>query len=167
MAREMGAMMTAIIMAGRTGAAYAAQLGTMQVNEEIDAFKTMGISPIEFLVLPRLLALCFTMPLLCIYADFMGILGGAIVSDRMLDISFFQYFQQVQNAVPLKHFTIGIIKSAIFGVLVATAGCFRGMQCGRSASAVGFAATNAVVSSIVLIVVADSIVTVLCQLLGV
>lgn len=166
MAREMGAMMTAIIMAGRTGAAYAAQLGTMQVNEEIDALKTMGISPIEFLVLPRLLALCLMMPLLCIYADFMGILGGAIVSAAMLDISMFEYYQQVQSAVPLKHFLIGIIKAGIFGVLVATAGCFRGMQCGRSASAVGFAATNAVVTSIVLIVVADAIVTIICQLLG-
>lgn len=166
MAREMGAMMTAIIMAGRTGAAYAAQLGTMQVNEEIDALKTMGISPIEFLVLPRLLALCITMPLLCVYADFMGILGGAIISDVMLDISFYQYFQQIQNAVPLKHFIIGIVKSVIFGVLVATVGCFRGIQCGRSASAVGFAATKAVVTSIVLIVVADSLVTVACQILG-
>ncbi len=166
MAREMGAMMTAIIMAGRTGAAYAAQLGTMQDNEEIDALRTMGISPIEFLVLPRLLALCFTMPLLCIYADFMGIVGGAIVSASMLDISFFQYFQQVQNAVALKHFLIGIVKAGIFGVLVATAGCFRGIQCGRSASAVGFAATGAVVTSIVLIVVADAAVTIVCQMLG-
>ncbi len=166
MAREMGAMMTAIIMAGRTGAAYAAQLGTMQVNEEIDALKTMGISPIEFLVLPRLLALCLMMPLLCIYADFMGILGGAIVSAMMLDISFFEYYQQLQSAVPLQHFVIGVVKAGIFGVLVATSGCFRGMQCGRSASAVGFAATNAVVTSIVLIVVADAIVTVLCQILG-
>jgi len=166
MAREMGAMMTAIIMAGRTGAAYAAQLGTMQVNEEIDALKTMGISPIEFLVLPRLLALCLMMPLLCVYADFMGILGGAIVSALMLDISFFEYYQQLQSAVPLRHFLIGIIKAGIFGVLVATAGCFRGMQCGRSASAVGFAATNAVVTSIVLIVVADAIITVICQILG-
>ncbi len=167
MAREMGAMMTAIIMAGRTGAAYAAQLGTMQVNEEIDAFKTMGISPIEFLVLPRLLALSLTMPLLCLYADFMGIFGGAVVSATMLDISFFQYYQQVQSAVPLKHFIIGVIKACIFGVLVATAGCFRGMQCGRSASAVGFAATKAVVTSIVLIIVADAIVTIACQILGV
>ncbi len=166
MAREMGAMMTAIIMAGRTGAAFAAQLGTMQVNEEIDALKTMGISPIEFLVLPRLLALFFTMPLLCIYADFMGILGGAIVSATMLDISFFQYFQQVQEAVALKHFIIGIVKAGIFGVLVATAGCFRGIQCGRSASAVGYAATSAVVTSIVLIVVADAAVTIICQVMG-
>lgn len=167
MAREMGAMMTAIIMAGRTGAAFAAQLGTMQVNEEIDAFKTMAISPVEFLVLPRLLALCITMPLLCIYADFMGILGGAIVSATMLDISFYQYFQQIQGFVPLKHFLIGIIKSGIFGVLVATAGCFRGLQCGRSASAVGYAATSAVVTSIVLIIVADALITVICQVIGV
>ena len=167
MAREMGAMMTAIIMAGRTGAAYAAQLGTMQVNEEIDALKTMGISPIEFLVFPRLLALCLTMPLLCIYADFMGIIGGAIVSATMLDISFFQYFQQIQGFVPLKHFGVGIFKAGIFGILVATAGCFRGLQCGRSASAVGFAATSAVVTSIVLIIVADATITILCQLLGI
>ncbi|MCK5913920.1 MAG: ABC transporter permease [Desulfuromusa sp.] len=167
MAREMGAMMTAIIMAGRTGAAYAAQLGTMQVNEEIDALKTMGISPIEFLVFPRLLALCLMMPLLCIYADFMGIIGGAIVSATMLDISFFQYFQQIQGFVPLKHFGVGIFKAGVFGVLVATAGCFRGLQCGRSASAVGFAATSAVVTSIVLIIVADATITILCQLLGI
>lgn len=167
MAREMGAMMTAIIMAGRTGAAYAAQLGTMQVNEEIDALRTMGISPIEFLVLPRLLALCLTMPLLCIYADFMGIIGGAVVSASMLDISFFQYFQQIQGFVPLKHFGVGIFKAGIFGVLVATAGCFRGLQCGRSASAVGFAATSAVVTSIVLIIVADAIATVIFQIMGI
>ncbi len=166
MAREMGAMMTAIIMAGRTGAAFAAQLGTMQVNEEIDALQTMGISPIEFLVLPRLLALSFTMPLLCIYSDFMGIVGGGIVSATMLDISFFQYFQQIQSAVPLKHFMVGIGKAGIFGVLVATAGCFRGIQCGRSAAAVGYSATKAVVTSIVLIVVADAVVTFVCQVLG-
>jgi len=167
MAREMGAMMTAIVMAGRTGAAYAAQLGTMQVNEEIDALKTMGISPIEFLVFPRLLALIITMPLLCIYADFMGIIGGAIVSATMLDISFFQYFQQIQGFVPPIHFIIGIVKAGVFGILVATAGCFRGLQCGRSASAVGFAATSAVVTSIVLIIVADAIITVICQIIGV
>lgn len=166
MAREMGAMMTAIIMAGRTGAAFAAQLGTMQVNEEIDALQTMGISPIEFLVLPRLLALSFTMPLLCVYSDFMGIVGGGIVSASMLDISFFQYFQQIQSAVPLKHFMVGITKAGIFGVLVATAGCFRGIQCGRSAAAVGYSATRAVVTSIVLIVVADALVTLICQILG-
>jgi phospholipid/cholesterol/gamma-HCH transport system permease protein len=166
MAREMGAMMTAIIMAGRTGAAYAAQLGSMQTNEEIDAFRTMGISPIEYLVLPRLLALFITMPLLCIYADFMGILGGAVVSASMMDISFNQYFLQIQDFVPLKHFVVGIGKATIFGILVAAAGCFRGLQCGRTASAVGFATTSAVVTSIVLIIVADAVMTVVCQILG-
>ncbi len=167
MAREMGAMMTAIIMAGRTGAAYAALIGTMQVNEEIDALKTVAISPVEFLVLPRLIALSLTMPLLCIYADFMGIIGGAIVSATMFDISFFQYFQQIQGFVGLTHFAIGVVKAFIFGILIALAGCFRGLQCGRSASAVGFAATSAVVTSIVLIIVADAILTVLCQILGI
>lgn len=167
MAREMGAMMTAIIMAGRTGAAYAALLGTMQVNEEIDALKTIAVSPVEFLVLPRVIALLMTMPLLCIYSDFMGIIGGAIVSATMLDISFFQYFQQIQGFVGLSHFFIGVFKAAVFGILIAMAGCFRGLQCGRSASAVGFAATSAVVTSIVLIIVADAIITVLCQVLGI
>lgn len=165
MAREMGAMMTAIIMAGRTGAAYAALLGTMQVNEEIDALRTMAVSPIDFLVLPRLIALTITMPLLCIYADFMGILGGAIVCAALLDISFFQYFQQIQGFVGLTHFAIGVAKAGVFGVLIAVAGCFRGIYCGRSASEVGFAATNAVVTSIVLIIVADAVITILCQAL--
>jgi phospholipid/cholesterol/gamma-HCH transport system permease protein len=167
MAREMGAMMTAIIMAGRSGSAYAAQIGTMQVNEEIDALKTMGISPIEFLVLPRLLALCITMPLLSIYSIFMGIFGGAVVSAGLFDVSFYQYYLQIQDFVELKHFVIGILKAAVFGVLVAGSGCFRGLQCGRSASAVGFAATSAVVTSLVLIIVADAIITVICQVLGV
>ncbi len=167
MAREMGAMMTAVIMAGRTGAAYAAQLGTMQTNEEIDALRTMGISPIDYLVLPRLLALCLTMPLLCVYADFMGILGGAFISATMMDISFNQYYLQIQGFVTLNHFIVGIAKATVFGILVATAGCFRGLQCGRTASAVGFATTSAVVTSIVLIIVADAVMTVVCQLLGI
>ena len=163
MAREMGAMMTGIIMAGRTGAAFAAQIGTMQVNEEIDALQTMGIPPVDFLVLPRVLALVLMMPFLCIYADFMGILGGAIVSVTMLDISFFEYFNQARSFVGLDHFFVGIVKASVFGVLVALAGCLRGIQCGRSASSVGFAATSAVVSSIVWIVVADALITIVCE----
>jgi phospholipid/cholesterol/gamma-HCH transport system permease protein len=165
MAREMGAMMTGIIMAGRTGAAFAAQIGTMQVNEEIDALQTMGIPPIDFLVLPRILALVLMMPFLCIYADFMGILGGALVSVTMLDISFFEYFTQARSFVGLDHFFVGIVKASVFGVLVALAGCLRGIQCGRSASSVGFAATSAVVTSIVWIVVADALITIVCEVL--
>lgn len=165
--REMGALMTAVIMSGRTGAAYAAQLGTMNVNSEIDALKTMGISPMEFLVLPRMLALIMMLPLLCLYADFMGILGGALVTTTVFDVSLIQYFNQIRKAVDVADFSIGLFKSLVFAVLIATAGCMRGMQCGRSASAVGDAATAAVVNSIVYIVVADSIITLICNRLGI
>lgn len=165
--REMGALMTAVIMSGRTGAAYAAQLGTMNVNSEIDALKTMGISPMEFLVLPRMLALILMLPLLCLYADLMGILGGALVTVSAFDVSLIQYYNETQKAVDLTDFSIGIFKSLVFALLIATAGCMRGMQCGRSASAVGDAATAAVVNSIVYIVVADSLITLLCNRLGI
>ena len=167
MAREMGAIMTAIIMAGRTGAAFAAQIGTMQVNEEVDALKTMGISPMEFLVLPRMLALILMMPLLCLYSDLVGILGGFVVGTGMFDISFTQYMEQTRASLNLTHFTIGVFKSAIFGVVVAIAGCLRGMESGRSASAVGDAATSAVVTSIVLIIVLDGIFAVVTNILGI
>ncbi|MFZ2312580.1 MAG: ABC transporter permease [Methylobacter sp.] len=165
--REMGALMTAVIMSGRTGAAYAAQLGTMNVNSEIDALKTMGISPMEFLVLPRMLALILMMPLLCLYADLMGILGGALVTVSAFDVSLIQYYNEIQKAVDLTDFGIGLVKSLVFAMLIATAGCMRGLQCGRSASAVGDAATTAVVNSIVYIVVADSVITLLCDRLGI
>jgi len=167
MVRVMGAIMTGIIMAGRTGAAFAAQLGTMQVNEEIDALKTLGISPMEFLVLPRMLALTLMMPLLCLYADLMGILGGLIVGVGMLDLSAVEYFNQTKTSVTLNHFWIGLFHSAVFGVLVALAGCLRGLQCSRSASAVGDAATSAVVTGIVSIIVATAIITIMCNVLGV
>jgi phospholipid/cholesterol/gamma-HCH transport system permease protein len=167
MAREMGAMMTGIIMAGRTGAAFAAQIGTMQVNEEIDALQTMGISPMEFLVVPRMFALVIMMPLLCLYADLMGILGGVIVGVGMLDLSFAQYMTQTQNAVKLTDFAIGLVKSGVFGILVAMAGCLQGIRCGRSASAVGDAATSAVVTAIVAIVVTDGIFAIITNIIGI
>jgi phospholipid/cholesterol/gamma-HCH transport system permease protein len=165
--REMGALMTAVIMSGRTGAAYAAQLGTMNVNSEIDALKTMGISPMQFLVLPRMLALILMMPLLCLYADLMGMLGGAMVTVSAFDVSLIQYYNETQKAVDLTDLGIGVFKSLVFATLIATAGCMRGMQCGRSASAVGDAATAAVVNSIVYIVVADSVITLICDRLGI
>ncbi len=167
MVRVMGAIMTGIIMAGRTGAAFAAQLGTMQVNEEIDALKTMGISPMEFLVLPRMLALMLMMPLLCLYADLMGILGGMIVGIFMLDLGVMEYIAETRSAVGLNNLWIGLFHSAVFGVLVALAGCLRGIQCGRSASAVGDATTSAVVTGIVSIIVATAIITLICQVLGI
>jgi phospholipid/cholesterol/gamma-HCH transport system permease protein len=163
----MGAVMTGIIMAGRTGAAYAAQLGTMQVNEEIDALKTLGISPMEFLVLPRMLALSLMMPLLCVYADIMGILGGLIVGVLMLDIQPIVYLNQTREAVGLNNVWIGLFYSAVFGVIIALAGCLRGIQCGRSASAVGYATTSAVVTSIVTIILATALITILCNVLGI
>jgi len=167
MVRVMGAVMTGIIMAGRTGAAFAAQIGTMEVNEEIDALKTLGISPMEFLVLPRMLALVLMMPLLCIYSDLMGILGGGIVAIGMLDLNMSQYYIQTKEAISLNDLWIGLFHSAVFGVLVALAGCLRGIQCGRSAADVGNAATSAVVTGIVSIIVATAIITVLCNVLGI
>jgi phospholipid/cholesterol/gamma-HCH transport system permease protein len=166
MTREMGAVMTGIIMAGRTGAAFAAQLGTMQVNEEIDALTTLGISPIEFLVLPRMLALVVMMPLLCVYADLLGILGGVIVATSMLDLSFTEYYNETLYAVSLTDFFVGVFKSGVFGVLIAIAGCLRGMQCGRSALAVGEAATSAVVTGIVFIIVSDGLFAVISDVIG-
>lgn len=167
MAREMGALMTAIIMAGRTGAAYAAQLGTMNVNSEIDSLRTLGIAPVEFLVLPRLLALIVMMPLLGVYAVFVGIVGGWLVASAVFDISLVQFYGGILRAVDLYDYGIGMVKCLSFAVLIALAGCMRGMQCGQSAQAVGEATTRAVVDSIIYIVLADSIITLICNRLGI
>ena len=167
MAREMGALMTGIIMAGRIGAAYAAQLGTMQVNEEIDALNTMGIAPMDFLVLPRLFALVLMMPLLTLYSDLLGIMGGAIVGVGMMDITLVQYFTQTQASLDLTNIALGISKGGIYAIIIALSGCMRGMQSGRSAAAVGEATTSAVVTAIVGIIVTDGIFAVLCDALGI
>lgn len=166
MVREMGAMMTGIVMAGRTGAAYAAQLGTMKVTQEIDALTTMGISPLEFLVLPRMIALCLMMPLLCLYADLMGIVGGATVGVAMLDLPLRVYYDQTAGAVQIGDLLGGVFKASVYGVLVAIAGCLRGTQCGNSSSAVGDAATSAVVTGIVAIVSACGVFAVVFYVLG-
>jgi len=166
MVRELAPMMTAIILAGRSGAAFAAQLGTMMVNEEIDALNTFGFNSYEFLVLPRLLALALMMPLLVLYADFMGILGGLFVSVVSLDITFTQYFQETLTVLDPTQFGLGLIKGEIYGILVAIAGCLRGIQSGRSASAVGAATTSAVVTGIVFVVVASAVTTVIYNILG-
>ena len=166
MLREMGAVMAGVIMAGRTGAAFAAQLGTMQVNEEIDALKTLGISPMQYLVVPRVVALIVMMPLLCLYADALGILGGAFVSALTMDISFVQFFNQAATAAHLSDVWLGVLKSCVFGVLIAIAGCLSGIRCGRSASAVGVAVTSAVVSGIVAIVLSDAVFAVITEVLG-
>ena len=167
MVREMGAMMTAIIMSGRTGAAFAAKLGTMKVTEEIDALTTMGISPLEFLVLPRVLALVLMMPLLCLYADFVGILGGLFVGVTMLGLSPGAYMRETISTLTMANLLGGLFKATFYGVLIAIAGCLRGFQCGNSSSAVGDAATQAVVMSIVLVVVACGTFAMIFNVLGI
>lgn len=167
MVREVGALMTGIIIAGRTGAAFAAQLGTMQVNEEIDAYKTLGLSAIDFLVLPRILALMLMVPLLTLYSGFIGMLAGLLVSMTIFDIGFFEYYTETLRALEFKQFAVGLSKGTVYGAIVAFAGCLRGMQCGRSAEAVGHAATSAVVTAILLITIAASIMTIVFYQLGI
>jgi phospholipid/cholesterol/gamma-HCH transport system permease protein len=167
MVREMGAMMTGIIMAGRTGAAFAAQLGTMKVTQEIDAFTTMGFSALEFLVLPRVIALVLMMPLLCLYADLVGVLGGAAIGVGMLDLSWTTYLRETSHAIGLGDVFGGVFKASVYGVLIALSGCLRGIQCGNSSSAVGDAATSAVVTGIVAIVIACGLFAVVFYVLGI
>jgi len=167
MVREMSALMIGILMAGRSGAAYAAQIGTMKVNEEIDALTTLGINPIDFLVTPRVFALILMMPLLTLYGSLMGIIGGGVVGIAMLDVTVPQYVSQTINAVGLNSLFGGLFKSIVYGILVALAGCQQGMACGNSALAVGQCTTKAVVMGIVLIVISASILTIIYINLGI
>ncbi|MCC5846850.1 MAG: ABC transporter permease [Verrucomicrobia bacterium] len=166
MVMEMGSLMTGIILAGRTGASFAAQLGTMQVNEEIDALETLGIPPMEYLVLPRVLALAWMTPLLVLYANVFGIVGGGVVGVLFLNLSPTQYVSQTFELMTLWFCIQGLIKGSTYGILVALCGCYRGLHCGRSASAVGEAATGAVVSGIVAIVISDALWTLLFMVTG-
>ncbi|MBR6663205.1 MAG: ABC transporter permease [Alphaproteobacteria bacterium] len=163
MTRIMGAIMAGVVMAGRTGASYAATIGTMQVNEEIDALKTMGIPVTDFLVLPRIAALSFTMPLLTILADFMGVLGGAAVGVGMLNISPNEYLDYTINALSLDNFFVGLFHALVYGIIISMCGCYFGIYCGRNADSVGKSTTMAVVSSIVLMIVATGIITLLLE----
>ncbi len=163
--REMGCIMTGIILCGRTGAAFAAQLGTMKVNEEISALETFGISPVEFLVLPRMVALILVMPFLCAFADLISIAGGFLVSVSMLDVSATQYLARTVEAIQLRGFLLGIGKGSFFGFLIAYSGCLRGIQSGYSAAAVGEATTRAVVTGITAIIASDGIFAVLSHAL--
>lgn len=165
--REMGAMMTAIIMAGRTGSAYAAQLGAMQVNDEIDALRTFGISVVDFLVLPRTLALLVMLPLLTLWANALGILGGVLVGVLVLDISLLEYMVQTRDSIGWDDLLVGMVKSILFAIVIAMSGCLRGLQCGKNSSAVGQATTSAMVTSILLIVIWDALTTILFNQLGI
>jgi phospholipid/cholesterol/gamma-HCH transport system permease protein len=155
MVREMGVVMTAIIMSGRTGAAFAAHLGSMKANEEIDALKTFGFDPFDFLVLPRMLALILMMPLLTLYANFVGILGGMVVG-AAVGIPPVLYWNETLSAIDLTMASLGVFKSVFFGIVIAMSGCLQGMHAGNSSAAVGEATTRAVVASITAIIILDS-----------
>lgn len=165
--REVGAVMTAVVLAGRTGAAFAATLGNMKTNEEIDALETLGISAVQFLVLPRLLALALMTPLLTLYANALGIVGGMVVAYGLLDISPTAYWVEMLTIVDLSDLASGLIKATAFGVIIGVAGCLRGLQAERSAAGVGRAATSAVVTAILMMIVADAIFAVLFNVLGI
>lgn len=167
MLRVMGAVMVGVVMSGRVGAAYAALIGTMQVNEEIDALEVLGISPIDFLVAPRVLALTLMVPILTIYADLMGILGGYLVGTLMLGLNPLEYLHATVQMVPYRQILVGLVYGTVFGVVIALAGCYQGMRCGRSAMAVGQTTTKAVVLSIVGIIVMTAIITIICNVLHV
>lgn len=166
MTREMGAMMAGVVLAGRTGAAYAAEIGSMKANEEIDALTILGISPIRFLVLPKVLALALMMPLLALYANCLGILGGMAVAYSVLDIPPAAYWVEMLTIVDLPDVTVGVVKSVIYGLIVGLSGCLRGLQAESNAAGVGKAATSAVVTAILFIIVADAVFAVLFHAIG-
>ena len=167
MVREMGALMTAVVLSGRTGAAFAATLGNMKANEEIDALETLGIPAVPFLVLPRLIALGVMMPLLAFYANALGIVGGILVAYGLLGIPPAAFWVEMLTIVDLSDIMTGVIKAVAFGLIVGLSGCLRGLQAERSAAGVGRAATSAVVTSILLIIIADAIFAVLFNALGI
>lgn len=166
MVRETGAVMTAVVLAGRTGAAFAATLGNMKANEEIDALETFGIAPVQFLVLPRLLALAIMTPLLALYANALGMVGGMAVALGILKIQPSAYWAEMQTSIDLSDLSVGVIKAFAFGAIIGLSGCLRGLQAERSAAGVGRAATSAVVTAILLLVVADALFAVVFNILG-
>jgi phospholipid/cholesterol/gamma-HCH transport system permease protein len=157
MLRELSPLLTAIIVAGRSGSAYAAQIGTMQVTEEIDALRTIGISPQELLVLPKMIALVIALPLLTVFADATGIIGGMIMARSKLDVSFDVFIARLGDAVSLSSFLTGIVKAPVFAAIIALTGCYQGFQVGGSADSVGRQTTLSVVQAIFLVILADAL----------
>ena len=166
-AREMAAIITAVVMAGRTGAAFAAELATMQANEEVDALEVLGLDAVDFLVLPRVVALLFMMPLLYVYGCVTGLVGGMVVAGGMLDISPAAYLDRTLLALDWSHLGLGFSKSFVFGALIGMVGCYTGLYAERNAAGVGIATTNAVVVSIVGIIVLDAVFAICANALGV
>jgi phospholipid/cholesterol/gamma-HCH transport system permease protein len=154
--RELGVLMTAIMVAGRSGSAFAAQIGTMRLTEEVDAMRTIGISPIEQLVIPRILACTFMMVLLGFYSSIVGIIGGAVIGQVALGIPFFTFLERIQEVVPLHDVWVGLVKAPVFGLIVALAGCYHGMQVKGNSEEVGARTTMAVVSAIFAVIVLDA-----------
>ena len=165
--REMGVLMAAILIAGRSGSAFTAEIGTMQVNEEIDAMRTIGIDPIEVLVLPRILALVIALPLLTVFADMMALLGGALMSFVVLDISLVQFAERFKTVIPMWSFWIGMIKAPVFGIAIGLVGCREGLAVSGSAESVGKHTTKAVVISIFLVIILDAIFSIVFSYVGV
>ncbi|MCZ6840329.1 MAG: MlaE family lipid ABC transporter permease subunit [Alphaproteobacteria bacterium] len=165
--REMGVLLTAIILAGRSGSAFTAQIGTMKVNEEIDAMRTIGLDPMEVLVLPRMWAMVICLPLLAFFANMMGLLGGAIMATTALDITFFQFARQLASATTLWTFWIGIIKAPMFGFIIGLVGCYEGLRVSGSAESVGMRTTRSVVESIFLVIILDALFSILFAELGI
>ena len=159
--REMGILLTAIIVAGRSGSAFTAEIGTMKVNEEVDAMSTIGLDPVEILVLPRLFALVLTLPLLTFFADLAGLAGGGAMSILVLDLSVAQFLKQLQTAVPIENFWIGMVKAPVFAFVIAMIGCAAGLGVERSAESVGLATTRAVVESIFMVILLDALFSIL------
>jgi phospholipid/cholesterol/gamma-HCH transport system permease protein len=167
MFRELGVLLTAIIVAGRSGSAFTAQIGTMQVNQEVDAMRTIGLNPVEWLVLPRISALIISMPLLAFWGNMTGLLGGAVACTVYLDFTFVQFFERLRDTVGAWHFYVGMIKAPVFGAVIAIIGCFEGLQVRGSAESVGQLTTKSVVESIFCVIVLDAIFSVIFLLAGV
>ena len=165
--REMGILITAIIIAGRSGSAFTAQIGTMKVNQEIDAMNTIGLDPVEVLALPRVLALMISMPILTFFADLMGLFGGAVIAVTVLDMNIPQFVRQLSEAVELNHFIVGIAKAPLFGFIIAVVGCYEGLRVSASAESVGRQTTRSVVESIALVIAIDTVFVVFFSIIGV
>lgn len=166
-AREMAAIITAVVMAGRTGAAFAAELATMQVNEEVDALEVLGLNAVDFLVLPRVIALLLVMPLLYVYGCVTGLIGGMLVAAGMLDLSPLAYLDRTVEALRWTHLTLGLTKSLVFGGLIGMVGCYCGLHAQRNAAGVGIATTQAVVTTVVGVIVIDSVFAICANALGI
>jgi phospholipid/cholesterol/gamma-HCH transport system permease protein len=167
MMREIGVLLAAIMIAGRSGSAYTAQIGTMQVNEEIDAMRTLGLDPMDVLVLPRINGLLISLPILAFLSDFAGLLGGAVMATGVLDVTFVQFVQQLKSVLTVDHFLVGMVKAPVFAFIIAIVGCYEGLRVSGSAESVGRMTTKSVVTSIFLVIIADAIFSIIFSAMGV